>query len=85
MRINHDNEFISFIHIGPSPSGKTHLWSVRSKSSGDILGQIRWYGAWRQYCFYPEGDTIWNEDCLRAVRNAMNQANEDHKKGLHHV
>jgi len=47
---------------------KTKIIWVRSVNHGDILGEIRWYGAWRQYCFYPKADTIWNIECLQDIR-----------------
>ncbi|MHA2013343.1 MAG: hypothetical protein ACTSWG_13315 [Candidatus Helarchaeota archaeon] len=55
--------------------GKTKLFLVISKSSKDILARIKWYGAWRQYCFYPSEEfiTIWNKDCLKDIQNFLQQ------------
>jgi len=46
--------------------GKTNRYYVLSKSQ-HILGTIKWYGAWRQYCFYPQGTTIFNRTCLNDI------------------
>lgn len=43
---------------------KTHRLSVKSKSQGDTLGVIKWYGPWRGYCFYPSYGTIFSVGCL---------------------
>jgi len=46
-----------FINQCHNPGKKTWLYSVRKDSSkglGELLGLIKWNGAWRQYCFYPE-------------------------------
>lgn len=47
---------------------KTKTWSVRSKRSDALLGTIKWYGAWRQYTFWPQPQTIWNVGCLADVQ-----------------
>jgi hypothetical protein len=46
---------------------KTSVFPIFSKSSGEHLGTIKWYGPWRQYCFYPLDETIWNDGCLKDV------------------
>jgi hypothetical protein len=51
----------------PSATGKTRIVSVCSRSSGDLLGEIRWFGRWRQYCFYPEPNTIFNRGCMADI------------------
>ena len=60
------NEYISFGKPTPSDSGKTQIWSVISHHDYD-LGEIRWYGRWRKYAFYPHWDTIYEQDCLRKI------------------
>lgn len=60
------SEYLRFID-GPSATGRTRIVSVRSRSSGDGLGQIRWFGRWRQYCFYPAPETIFNHGCLEDI------------------
>ena len=32
-----------------------------------FLGDIKWNGAWRKYCFYPNPDTLWDTQCLQCV------------------
>jgi len=43
---------------------KTNVYHCHSNRNESILGFVRWYGAWRQYCFYPEPETIFNKGCL---------------------
>lgn len=50
-----------------SASGKTRVVSVISVMHGDKLGEIRWFGRWRQYAFYPAPGSIWNPDCLNVI------------------
>jgi len=35
------------------------------------IGVIKWYGNWRQYCFFPYGETIWNSDCLNDINSVI--------------
>ena len=51
-----------------SDSGKTQVWDVLD-SDGDTLGQVRWFGRWRRYSFYPSPFTVYEKDCLREVAN----------------
>lgn len=64
----------------PSDSGKTLVVKILSKSSGDRLGSIRWYGPWRQYCFYPSPDTIFNKGCMNDVVKYIDKLMKARKK-----
>ena len=49
---------------------KTQLWTVKNKKSNAVLGNIYWYGAWRQYIFEPY-DAIFNTGCLADIYKFM--------------
>jgi len=55
------------------PHRKTKIVKVINKSSGNELGEISWYGSWRQYCFFPtvEFDTVWNNTCLKDIIDVL--------------
>ena len=72
------NEYIEIIFRERSQSGKTCIWEVVSKSSGNGLGLIKWYGAWRQYTFHPYEGTVWNDDCLGEVVKFLDKENDIH-------
>ena len=58
----------------PKPKGrKTPVYSIVSKSGNNELGQIRWYGPWRQYCFYPNEKTIWSTGCQEGIIDFIKQ------------
>jgi hypothetical protein len=46
---------------------RTTVWDVRSRSRGDLLGRVQWYGPWRQYTFWPEAGVIFNPGCLDEI------------------
>ena len=61
---------------------KTSVYAIVSKSSGDVLGHIRWYFGWRQYIFEPETteDTIWNRGCLQEVIDFLQRLMDERKE-----
>jgi hypothetical protein len=63
-------KYLEFIDATP-PARKTSILLVRSVMHGNILGEIRWYGSWRQYAFWPRSGTIWNVECLRDVNERI--------------
>jgi len=46
---------------------KTNVYAVYSKMHGFVIGLVKWYGNWRQYCFFPEPDTVFNKICLKDI------------------
>lgn len=66
-----DYKYIYFVKIEDKP--KTSVWWCRSKKNGGILGEVKWYGPWRQYCFFPEPDTVFNVTCHDDINNFIRQ------------
>jgi hypothetical protein len=63
--------YVRFVELPPFGIRKTSIYNVVSESSGDILGTIKWYGPWRQYCFWPRQDSednyTWSSGCLTEI------------------
>lgn len=58
-----DSKWIDFIE--QPQKGKTQIFNIVPKEQpGSVIGQIKWYGAWRKYCFYPSPNCIFETDCL---------------------
>jgi len=54
----------------PSLRGRrTRRWAVVNKERGDHLGEISWYGPFRQYSFCPSGTAVFERQCLRDIAN----------------
>jgi hypothetical protein len=47
--------------------GKTRRFNCLNKKSNFILGEVIWVIGWRQYCFFPSGDTQFSVGCLNDV------------------
>lgn len=59
-----------FIHFERLPAkGVTSLWACCNNRSGDELGRVGWYGAWRQYCFEPTGPAVYSSGCLADIKD----------------
>lgn len=59
--------FIEFQGGGESASGKTGIYLVVAKTGGKNLGEVRWFGRWRCYGFYPYEGTVFERHCLRDI------------------
>ena len=58
-------------------TGKTVIYKVVSDTS--VLGEIRWYGPWRCYAFYPEMETVYEKKCLRDIADFCELLTTEHK------
>lgn len=65
----------------PVKGKKTLVYRVVNNKWGDELGQIRWYGPWRAYCFFVgQGrETVWSAGCLRDIQDAMNKIDKQRR------
>lgn len=46
---------------------KTDVYVIKSRRDNFPLAIIKWSGAWRRYCFFPNDDTIWSVGCMAEV------------------
>lgn len=72
------SKYLAFDQIGFT--GKTFIYNVVSKAIGYKLGQIRWYPKWRQYCFYPATNCIFNNGCLSDIQRMIAQLMAERKE-----
>lgn len=76
--------WIRFCDEGKSDSGKTSRFSVRAKDGGALLGEVRWFGRWRKYAFFPEELAVFEQDCLRTIADFCEAQSKEHR-GQPHV
>lgn len=55
--------YLLFTKTGTTKSGLTDIWQV-SSLGGIPLGEIRWFGQWRKYTFFPNYATCFDSHCL---------------------
>lgn len=75
-----ESKWIKFEHYPPKQGCKTSMWIVKAKEGDVTIGLIKWYCAWRSYCFFPANDTIFEEDCLRDIANFIEVETRKHKE-----
>lgn len=61
--------FIEFVET--KDTGKTKAYNVVSKVSQDVLGEVRWYGPWRRYCFFPGDSMLFDYACLTEINTFL--------------
>jgi len=47
------------------------VYDLINNRSGDLLGEISYYGLWKQWVFIPFENTAWSIDCLINVKDFM--------------
>ncbi|RLI55250.1 MAG: hypothetical protein DRP09_10570 [Candidatus Thorarchaeota archaeon] len=75
-----ETEHLRFSFVRKSESGKTWIIAVFNKKTETFLGQVRWFGNWRKYCFYPERNTIYDQKCLGDIGNFMKMLTKHHRE-----
>jgi len=73
-----DTEYLHFDEI--PKIGKTRRIVVLSRR-GAHLGDIRWYGAGRQYVFDPAAKSTFNNSCLISLADKLGYLNTMHRAG----
>jgi len=72
------SQYVEFT-LADEQKPKTKVWNILSKSSGDLLGIVKWYGPWRQYVFFPQDETIYSSGCMDFIVQFMKSANTEQK------
>jgi len=58
----------------------TRTWIVSNKRNNTLLGEVRWYGQWRQYAFIPdEFGTVLAGSCLSDLAEFIRRAMSERK------
>lgn len=65
----------------PNEGKKTRTYVVYGYKDS-YLGDIRWHGAWRQYCFFPLDDCVWSHDCLTELGIFIKQLMEERREAI---
>lgn len=70
--ITTQSKFMNFV-IKQLEGRKTPIVEVQNKSGNYKLGDIKWYPAWRQYCFMPVFDTVYSKGCLEDINKVIEE------------
>ena len=78
-QVNQIGKYLIVHRLVKKEGRKTEIWRVKS-TSDVFLGEIKWYGAWRQYCFFPEEFMVFNSGCLKDLCRFLDRVNREHKE-----
>jgi len=59
---------------------KTDVYSVKNIKSQFVIGLIKWYPSWRQYCFFPSNDTLYSLGCLDNIVDFLRKLKREREK-----
>lgn len=71
------SKWIDFIE--QAPTGKTKRFNIMPKDLGPMIGEIKWYGPWRKYCFFPKPNCVFETDCLKDIISFLSKLMLDRK------
>lgn len=77
MEIIKETKYLAFV-IFPTEK-KTKTIAIINRHHDEVIGEIRWFSRWRQYCFFPYDGTIWNTDCMSSVEDVIKELMEERK------
>ena len=72
---------LKFVRTKKPKNRKTNIYLVFNQNY-DRLGKVKWHGAFRQYVFYPECDTMFSKGCLELINNFLDKVNKRHRNKL---
>lgn len=53
------------------------VWHCLNNKNNGILGLVYFYNPWKQWCFFPWGNTVFNDTCLADIQHFIGQLKED--------
>ena len=74
-----EGTYIRFVAYGIRPGQKTSRWGVETKGDEDFLGEVKWFGRWRQYAFFPAPDCVFEQMCMREIGDFIEERMRERK------
>ncbi len=67
------------IHVH-AHTGKTFQFTIRTSDEKIMLGEIKWFGRWRRYAFFPLSLTVFEWECMQTISNVCERLTKDHNE-----
>jgi len=81
MDILKETKYLAFVLVPNEDKRKTKVVAIINKNHQEIIGEVRWFSRWRQYCFFPATDTTWNVNCIQDIGDFIGELNDERKHG----
>lgn len=70
-------KYIEVREAGASKTGLTKIWAVINRRTEQTCGEIRWWGGFRQYTFFPTDGFLFDTSCLRLIADRLEAVNAE--------
>ena len=71
-------KWIDFINQ-ESVGKKTDTYFVQNRETRSLIGQVKWYGPFRKYSFFPLNNTVYEPTCLRDIAEFIDKLMTERK------
>jgi len=78
MELLKETKYLKFVVVEHKP--KTLVVAVVNITHDEEIGVIKWFSRWRQYCFFPHPNTIWNKNCLDDINDVITSLTPERPK-----
>lgn len=79
-QLNTDSRWIRFECDRRTKSRVTEVWTVVAKDGNFVLGEVKWFGRWRGYAFFPNMDTAYESQCMGDIAEFIKGLNARHRE-----
>jgi hypothetical protein len=60
----------------------TKRWTIVAHDGEVELGEVKWFGKWRCYAYFPLNDTLYEKQCLRDIAAFCERRTNEHRDYL---
>lgn len=64
-------KWIKFAEQVPFPGQKTKRFNCYNKEHESLIGEVRWYGGFRKYSFFPASNIVFENQCLKDIASFL--------------
>ena len=68
--------YLTFHKLPKERGRSTDVWTIKGKTSGVHLGQVKWHPPFREYGFFPRAGTVWGQSCRKQLEAFIEQEME---------
>ena len=67
-------KYLTFVEVD-NLKGTTRKFECKNNNSQTVLGIVKWYAPWRQYCYFDERAAVYSAGCLDDVADFLREVN----------
>ena len=78
----------TYIDFGPLPKDgkRTWRWQIHTRPVAGqgivFLGEVKWFGRWVKYGFYPAPDCVFEATCLREIADFIEERTTEFRDSI---